>query len=55
MEMFEFYNGSQWVHDIFLVNKVGAMEYIMGRSSSPPPPGYALTKLWDNLHYMTRT
>ena len=30
MEMFEFYNGSQWAHDIFLVNKVGTTEYIMG-------------------------
>ena len=34
MEMFEIYNGSQWAHDIFLVNKAGATEYIMGRSST---------------------
>ena len=27
--MFEIYNGSQWAHDISLVNKAGAMEYIM--------------------------
>ena len=32
MEMSEIYNGSQWAHDIFLVNKAGAMEYITGRS-----------------------
>ena len=30
MKMFEIYNGSQWAHDIFLVNKARAMEYIMG-------------------------
>ena len=29
---FEIYNGSQWAHDIFLVNKAGATEYITGRS-----------------------
>ena len=34
MEMSEIYNGSQWAHDVFLVNKAGAMEYIMGRSST---------------------
>ena len=34
MEMFEIYNGSQWAHDIFLVNKAGATEYITGRSST---------------------
>ena len=34
MEMSEIYNGSQWAHDIFLVNKAGAAEHIMGRSSS---------------------
>ena len=28
MEMSEIHNGSQWAHDIFLVNKAGAMEYI---------------------------
>ena len=26
MEMSEIYNGSQWAHDIFLVNKAGATE-----------------------------
>ena len=31
MEMSEIYNGSQWAHDIFLVNKAGATEYITGR------------------------
>ena len=31
MEMPEIYNGCQWAHDIFLVNKAGAMEYITGR------------------------
>ena len=34
MEMSEIYNGSQWAHDIFLVNKAGATEYITGRSST---------------------
>ena len=34
MEMSEFYNGSQWAHDIFLVNKVGDTEYITSRSST---------------------
>ena len=34
MEMSEIYNGSQWAHDIFLVNKAGATEYITG--CSPP-------------------
>ena len=34
MEMSEIYNGSQWAHDIFLVNKAGATEYIMGLSST---------------------
>ena len=29
MEMSEDYNGSQWAHDIFLVNKAGAVQYIM--------------------------
>ena len=32
MEMFEIYNGSEGAHDIFLVKKAGATEYIMGRS-----------------------
>ena len=27
------YNGSQWAHDIFLVNKAGATKYVMARSS----------------------
>ena len=35
MEMSEIYNGSQWAHDIFLVNKAGTIEYITGRSSTP--------------------
>ena len=30
MEMSEIYNGSQLAHDIFLVNKGGTMENIMG-------------------------
>ena len=34
MEMSEIYNESQWDHDIFLMNKAGAMEYIMGQSST---------------------
>ena len=34
MEMSEIYNGSQWAHDIFLVNKARATEYITGRSST---------------------
>ena len=34
MEKSEIYNGSQWAHDIFLVNKAGATEYITGRSST---------------------
>ena len=34
MEMSEIYNGSQWAHDIFLVNKTGATEYITSRSST---------------------
>ena len=34
MEMSEIYNGSQLAHDIFLVNKAGATEYITGRSST---------------------
>ena len=34
MEMSEIYNGSQWAHDILLVNKARATEYIMGRSST---------------------
>ena len=34
MEMSETYNGSQWAHDLFLVNKAGATEYIMGQSST---------------------
>ena len=33
MEMSEIYNGSHWAHDIYLVNKAGATEYITGRSS----------------------
>ena len=32
MEMSEIYNGSQRAHDLFLVNKAGATEYIMGQS-----------------------
>ena len=28
MKISEIYNGSQWAHDIFLVNKAGAMEYM---------------------------
>ena len=35
MKMSEIYNRSQWAHDIFLVNKAGAKEYITGRSSIP--------------------
>ena len=27
MEMSDIYKGSQWAHDIFLVNKAGATEY----------------------------
>ena len=34
MEMSKIYNGSQWAHDIFLVNKARATEYITGRSST---------------------
>ena len=34
MEMSEIYNGSQWAHDIFLVNKAGAKENITSRSST---------------------
>ena len=34
MEMSEIYNGSQWAHDIFLVNKAGVTEYVMGRPST---------------------
>ena len=34
MEMSEIYNGSQWAHDILLVNKARATEYIMGQSST---------------------
>ena len=34
MEMSEIYNGRQCAHDTFLVNKAGATEYIMGRSST---------------------
>ena len=34
MEMSEIYNGSQWAHDIFLVNKDRATEYITDRSST---------------------
>ena len=34
MEISEIYSGSQWAHDIFLVNKAEAMEYITGRSST---------------------
>ena len=30
----EIYNGSQWAHDIFLVHKAGATEYITSRSST---------------------
>ena len=30
MEISDIYNGIQWAHDIFLVNKAIAMEYIMG-------------------------
>ena len=33
MEMSEIYNGSQWVNDIFLVNKARGTEYITGQSS----------------------
>ena len=32
MEMSKIYNGSQWAHDIFLVNKAGATEYIVRRN-----------------------
>ena len=34
MEMSKILNESQWAHDIFLVNKAGATEYITGRSST---------------------
>ena len=34
MKMSEIYNGSQWAHDIFLVNKAVATEYVTGRSST---------------------
>ena len=34
MKMSEIYNGSEWAHDIFLVNKGRATEYIMGGSST---------------------
>ena len=34
MKMSEIYNESQWAHDIFLLNKAGATEYIAGRSST---------------------
>ena len=34
MEVSEIYNGSQWAHDIFPVNKARATEYITGRSST---------------------
>ena len=34
MEMSEIYYGSQWAHDIFLVNKAEAPEYITGRWSN---------------------
>ena len=33
MEMSEI-NDGQWAHDIFLVNKAGAAEYIADRSST---------------------
>ena len=33
-KMSEIYNGNQWAHDILLVNKAGATEYITGRSST---------------------
>ena len=34
MEMSEIHNGSQWTHDIFLMNKAGVTEYITGLSST---------------------
>ena len=34
MEISEIYNGSQWAHDMLLVNKARATEYITGRSST---------------------
>ena len=34
MEMSKNKNGSQWAHDIFLMNKAGATEYTTGRSST---------------------
>ena len=34
MERSEIYNGSQWAHDIFLVSKAGAIEYITDQSST---------------------
>ena len=42
MEMFEIYNGSQWAHDIFLVNKAAATEYITGQS-------YPLSREFDQF------
>ena len=47
MEMFEIYNGSKWAHDIFLVNKAGAKEYITGRS-------YPLNIVKINVSYFTQ-
>ena len=44
MEMSEIYNGSQWAHNIFLVNKAGATEYITGRSSTLY--WYAVLEFW---------
>ena len=34
MKMSEIYNGSQWAHDIFPVNKAGATEYITSQLST---------------------
>ena len=34
MKVSEIYTGSQWAHDIFLVNKAGATEYITDRTST---------------------
>ena len=34
MEMSKIYNGIQWAHDIFLVNKARAAEYITDQSST---------------------
>ena len=44
----EIYNGSQWAHDILVVNKADATEFITGRSY-PMNTGKIMTREYHNI------